>query len=124
VADGRVQPKPVYWIGPTLEVLRTFPDPIQDEVGFALFQAQLGGRHVAAKRLKGFGGVLEVVANDDGNTYRAVYTVRFAEAIYALHAFQKKSKQGVRTPKHEIDLVRARLRVAEEQHARRIAQHP
>jgi phage-related protein len=83
---------------------------------FALFQAQTGGKHVDAKPLKGFGGagVLEVVADQQGSTFRAVYTVRFAGAVYVLHAFQKKAKKGVKTPKAEWDLIRKRLKAAEE----------
>ena len=89
---------------------------MQRRLGFALFQAQVGGKHTDAKPLKGFGGagVLEIVDDHDGNTFRAVYTVKFAGAIYVLHAFQKKSKKGVRTPRSEIDLVRKRLKAAGE----------
>ena len=77
--------------------------------------AQKGGQHVAAKALKGFGGagVVEVVENDVGGTYRAVYTVKFEEAVFVLHCFQKKSKSGIETPKEHISLIRARLKVAE-----------
>lgn len=84
-------------------------------MGEAIYRAQQGGEHPAAKALKGFGGrgVLEVIDDEDGNTYRTVYTVRFADAIYVLHAFQKKSKRGIATPKHEIDLIRRRLHRAE-----------
>lgn len=82
--------------------------------------AQAGGKHPSAKPLKGFkgAGVLEVVEDHDGDTYRAVYTVRFAEAVYVLHVFQKKSKKTVQTPKHVIDLIKARLRIAEQEHRR------
>ena len=85
----------------------------------------MGAKHISAKPLKGFGGagVLEIVEDDDGNTYRAVYTVRFKGAIYVLHAFQKKSKQGIKTPKHEIDLIENRLREAAEDYARWRKQH-
>lgn len=88
---------------------------MQDDIGYALHIAQDGGVHQRAKPLKGFSGagVLEIVDNHDGNTYRAVYTVRFALAIYVLHVFQKKSKRGIATPKEEIDLVRSRLLRAE-----------
>jgi phage-related protein len=110
--------KPVDWIGPTLRELRRFPEAVRDAIGFALFRAQLGARHPSAKPLTGFGGagVLEVVENHDGNTYRAVYTVRFAEAVYVLHVFQKKSKRGIATPKQELELVRARMKEAERRH--------
>lgn len=85
-------------------------------MGFALYQAQLGGKHIHAKPLRGFGGasVLEVVENHDGDTFRAVYTVRFPNAVYVLHAFQKKSRRGIKTPKKEVELVTARLKDAEE----------
>ena len=85
-------------------------------MGFALFQAQNGLKHADAKPLAGFGGasVLEVLEDHDGNTYRAVYTVRFANAVYVLHAFQKKSKKGIATPKQDIDLIKARFKLAEE----------
>lgn len=91
------------------------PDEVQQRFGFALYHAQIGGLHPAAKPLKGFGsaGVLEVVGDLRGSTYRAVYTVRFADAIYVLHCFQKKSKRGVETQKHDMDLIRARLKQAE-----------
>ncbi len=93
----------------------TVPDPVQDRMGFAICQAQAGLRHRDAKPLKGFGsGVLEVVARHDGDTFRGVYTVRFETAVYVLHAFQKKARRGIATPKQELDLVRRRLRVAEQ----------
>jgi phage-related protein len=81
-----------------------------------LLQAQFGRKHSSAKPLSGFGGasVLEIVENFDGDTYRAVYTVKFAELIYVLHVFQKKSKSSIKTPKNEIDLIKQRLRAAEE----------
>lgn len=89
--------------------------------GYALYQAQEGGKHILSKPLKGFGGasILEVVADDDGDTYRAVYTVKFANVVYVLHAFQKKSKQGIKTPKQDIDLIKQRLRTAEQDYAER-----
>jgi phage-related protein len=85
-------------------------------MGFALRQAQEGQKHVNAKPLKGFGGagVLEVVEDHDGNTYRAVYTVRFAGVVYVLHVFQKKSKKGSKTPKPEVDLIKQRLKAAKD----------
>lgn len=92
-----------------------------DDVGHALFAAQEGKTDPAAKPLKGFGGasVLEIVASHQGSTWRVVYTVRFADAIYVLHVFQKKAKRGVKTPKREIDQVRRRLAEAEEYHRER-----
>jgi len=91
------------------------PDEIQQIFGFALYHAQIGLVHPDAKPLKGFGsaGILEIVENWRGNAYRAVYTVRFAQAVYVLHCFQKKSKQGIETPKAELDLIRIRLKEAE-----------
>lgn len=93
------------------------PDVVQQVFGFALYQAQIGLLHPDAKPLRGFGsaGVLEVVEDSRGDTYRAVYTVRFAEAVYVLHCFQKKSKRGIQTTKRELDLIRARLKEAEAQ---------
>ena len=91
------------------------PDEVQQVFGFALYQAQIGLLHPDAKPLKGFGsaGVLEIVEDWRGDAYRAVYTVRFADAVYVLHCFQKKSKRGIGTPKKEMDLIRERLRQAE-----------
>jgi phage-related protein len=112
--------KPVVWIGSTRADLSSFPEEVKDAIGFALYVAQQGGKHPSAKPLRGFGGagILEIVEDQAGDTYRAVYTVRLAGRIYALHAFQKKSKAGVKTPKSEIDLVKSRLRRAEEEHAK------
>lgn len=95
-------------------------------MGQALFEAQRGAKHLDAKPMKGFGGagVLEVAERDDGNTYRAVYTVRFAGIIYVLHAFQKKSKRGIRTPGRDIDMIRYRLRTAQEHYARATGRKP
>jgi phage-related protein len=91
------------------------PDEVQQNFGFALYQAQIGLLHPDAKPLKGFGsaGILEIVEDWRGDAYRAVYTVRFARVVYVLHCFQKKSKYGVETPKPEMDLIRARLKEAE-----------
>ena len=110
--------KPVEWIASSLKDLRGFPQDVRDTFGFALYLAQSGSKHAAAKPLKGFAGagVLEVVEDFDGDAFRAVYTVRFASAVYVLHAFQKKSKAGIKTPKADIDLVRQRLKLAEERH--------
>jgi phage-related protein len=110
--------KPLEWIASSKKDLKEMPDLVRDNVGFALFQAQLGEKHDDAKPLKGFkgSGVLEVVDNFDGDTYRAVYTVRFEFAVYVLHVFQKKSKSGIATPKQEIELVEKRLQAAQEHH--------
>jgi phage-related protein len=112
--------KPVVWIGSTRADLAAFPDDVKDAIGYALYVAQLGGKHADAKPLHGFGGaaILEIIEDHAGDTYRAVYTVRFAGRIYVLHAFQKKSKTGIKTPKHEIELIRSRPKRAEEEHAR------
>lgn len=113
-----IELKPVNWVGSSLKDLKTFPEEVLSEVGFALYLAQLGAKHPDVKPLKGFGGasVLEVIEDHDGDTYRAVYTVRFEEAIYVLHCFQKKSKSGVTTPKPDIDLIKQRLKSAEQEH--------
>lgn len=118
------QPKPLFWVGSTLRDLKSFPAEVRQEVGFALFQAQLGRKHQDAKILKGFGGagVLEVVTDYDGDTFRTVYTVKFARAVYGLHAFQKKSKKGIKTPPAELDTVRQRLKAAEEDYEKRRAE--
>ena len=108
--------KPVRWVGSSLEDLRALPADVQHHVGLALLDAQWGRKHPAAKPLQGFGGagVLEIIEDHDGDTYRAVYTVRFAGVVYVLHTFQKKAKHGIKTPKQELDLIKARLRRAEE----------
>ncbi len=110
---------PVIWIGRAKRDLRAFPDEVKDSVGFALYVAQQGGKHPDAKPLRGFGsaGVLEIVEDHRGDTYRAVYTVRLAGRVYVLHAFQKKSKSGIETPRAEINLIKSRLKRAEEEHA-------
>lgn len=99
--------------------MRGLPVTVRRGFGLSLFAAQLGETPPEAKPLKGFGGagVLELIEDAKGNTYRAVYTVRFREAIYVLHVFQKKSKHGIATPRHEIDLIRERLKLAQEHHA-------
>ena len=113
--------RPVRWIGSSRRDLKTFPKTIQRDIGQALYAAQLGEEYPSAKDLKGFGGrsVLEIVASDETATYRAVYTVRFWDAIYVLHAFQKKSKKGIATPKQEIELIRQRLAASERDHRER-----
>lgn len=109
-------PKAVRWLGSSRDDLRGFPEEVRNRVGGALWEAQLGRKAPYAKPLKGFGGagVLEVVDDFDGDTYRAVYTVRFAGVVYVLHAFQKKSKRGVATPRQEIALIVQRLQRARE----------
>jgi phage-related protein len=112
--------KPLGWIGRTKEDLLAFPEDVIREVGHALYLAQLGGKHSSAKPLKGFGGAgtLEIVEDHAGGAYRAVYTVKFAEIVYVLHAFQKKSRSGIATPQYEIEKVRARLKLAEREYER------
>lgn len=116
--------KPLIWAGSSLQDMREFPDEVKRGLGYALWLAQMGGKHPDAKPLRGFGGsgVLEAIEDFDGDTYRAVYTVRFADAVYVLHAFQKKSKRGIATPKRDIELVRARLRRATEDYEERKGQ--
>lgn len=99
--------------------LKAFPAEVRQTIGFALFQAQTGRKHPDAKVLKGSGGagVLEVVEDHDGDTYRAAYTVKPAGRIYVLHAFQKKSKSGIKTPTADIQGIRQRLKAAEQHHA-------
>jgi phage-related protein len=108
--------KPLIWIGSSLEDLRAFPEEIRRVMGYVLYLAQMGEKHPDAKPLKGFGGagVLEAVDDFAGDTYRAVYTVRFSSAVYVLHVFQKKAKRGIATPKRDADITRSRLRRAEE----------
>jgi phage-related protein len=108
-------------MGSSLGDLKEFPEEVCRVMGFALWQAQLGGKHLGTKVLRGFGGagVLEVVEDHDGDTFRAVYTVKFAGAVYVLHAFQKKSKKGVKTPAAELELIRRQLKAAEERHEKR-----
>lgn len=111
--------RPVEWVGSSKEDLKTFPADVQDHIGFALYQAQVGLKHRDAKPLRGLGpAILEVVSRHDGDTYRAVYTVRFEAAIYVLHAFQKKAKKGIATPSREMSLIRRRLKAAEQHYER------
>src|SRR5487761_354326 len=98
--------KPLYWVGSSKRDLLTFPEAVKDALGTALSVAQFGGKHPAAKPWKGEGrGVLEVVEDHQGDTYRAVYTVRFRRAVYVLHAFQKKSPKSIRTTQRDVELV-------------------
>ena len=108
--------KPVVWMGSSRKDLRAFPDEVQRHVGYALYVAQRGGKHRDTKVLSGFGGagVVEVVTDFRGDTFRAVYTVRFAANVYVLHAFQKKSKSGRETPQRDAELIKKRLREAEQ----------
>ena len=107
--------KQLNFVGSSLRDLRHFPEEVKDDMGYALHQAQEGKMLAAAKPLAGFGGagILEIMDDFDGNTYRAAYTVKFKQVIYVLHCFQKKSKQGIKTPQREIELIRQRLKMAE-----------
>lgn len=112
--------RPLYWIGSAKRDLLRFPEAVRDEIGAALSVAQFGGKHPKAKPWRGEGpGVLEVVEDYRGDTYRAVYTVRFEGAVYALHAFQKKSPKGIKTAQSDVDLVGQRLKAAQEDYETR-----
>jgi phage-related protein len=108
--------KHVLWVGSSKKDLMAMPDEVKSAFGFALYLAQQGKKHQNAKPLKEFSGagVLEVIEDNLGDTFRAVYTVKIAESIYVLHCFQKKSKRGIETPKQEIDLIRDRLKMAQD----------
>lgn len=108
--------KPAVFVGSSRKDLQAFPTAVRGEIGQALFEAQLGDYPRQAKPLKGLSGVLEIRDNFDGDTYRAVYTVRFEGVLYVLHAFQKKSTSGIATPQRHIELVRQRLKDAETIH--------
>ena len=110
--------KPLEWIGSSRADLIGFPSKVRKEMGHALRLAQAGEKPQQAKPLRAFGGagVLEIVESHEGNAYRAVYTVKFAKAVFVLHAFQKKSKKGIATPKPEIDLIKQRLKIAADQY--------
>lgn len=110
--------KPLRWIASAKDDLSAMPTEVRRAVGYALFAAQQGEKHDDAKVLKGFGdaAVLEIIARHDGDTFRAVYTVRFGEMVYVMHVFQKKSKSGIATPKKELELIRKRLKLAERDH--------
>jgi phage-related protein len=117
------EPKPCIFLGSSRRDVVAFPPEVRARVGQALFDAQCGQEPASAKALKSFGGrgVLELVEDFDGNTYRAVYTVRYAGAVYVLHAFQKKSKSDIATAKHDLELIRKRLRDADADYRARVA---
>lgn len=104
--------KPIIWIGSSFRDLKDFPREVQKEIGYALWVAQIGGKHSNAKPLKGLNGVIEIVSDFKTDTYRAVYTVKLGDTIYVLHAFQKKSMRGISTPKKEMDVIRKRFSAA------------
>jgi phage-related protein len=122
--DLPAEPKPVRFVGSSRKDIRRLPKEVKLVFGQALLDAQTGEKHPDAKPLKGFGGagVLEVVEDHQGSTYRAVYTVKFAGIVYVLHVFQKKSKAGIKTPAEELDKVRARLKDAEADYAEYLKQ--
>ena len=107
--------KKLLWVGSAKKDLKAMPCDVQDTFGYALHQAQIGKKHEQAKPLKGFGsaGVLEVVEDSGGGTFRAVFTVKFCDAVYVIHCFQKKSTHGISTPKPDMDVIRERLKAAE-----------
>lgn len=112
--------KPLHWVGSSKRDFLAFPAPVVSDMGYALGVAQLGGKHPKAKPWKGDGpGVFELVESFDGDTYRALYTVRFEGVVYVLHAFQKKSPSGIRTAATDVALVRERLRRAREDYEQR-----
>lgn len=114
--------KPLYWIGSSLKDVSRFPADVRRKMGFALSAAQYGGKDPSAKPWKGEGpGVLEVVRHYSGDTYRAIYTVRFAEAVYVLHAFQKKSPRGIQARQSDAALVRERLKTAQQDYEEKYA---
>ena len=110
-----IKPKGLEWIGTSRKDMQALPLPVRRVFGYGLYAAQLGDRVPDAKALKGFGGagVLELIEDYRGDTYRAVYTVRFAGKVYVSHVFQKKAKHGIATPKHDLDVIRERLKRAE-----------
>ena len=112
--------KPLLWVASSRRDYGVFPAQVQEVFGFQLFLAQTGQHPPSAKPLKGLGsGVVELVESFDGDAYRATYTVRFETAVYVLHCFKKKSKSGIRTPQSDIELIKRRLRDAEQDHAKR-----
>ncbi len=115
VPHGQFREKPLHWVASAKKDYQAFPAAVQDDMGYALGVAQLGGKHPHAKAWKGEGpGVLEIVEDFRGDTFRAVYTVRFVGAVYVLHTFQKKSKAGIRTPLEDVKLIGERLRRAQQ----------
>ncbi len=116
-----MQQRQLVFVGSSQDDLRSFPEDVKDVVGYALWRAQIGETHPIAKPLRGFGGagVLEIADEYSGDAYRVVYTVIFAGVVYVLHAFKKKSLQGIATPKQHIDMIKKRLKDAADIHAER-----
>jgi phage-related protein len=108
--------QPLYWVGRSKKDLLSLPETVTRTFGYGLYLAQIGKKHDQAKPLKGFGsaGILEIIEDWEGNTYRAVYTVRFARGVFVLHVFQKKSSRGIATSKRDLDLIRQRYKAAEQ----------
>lgn len=127
MARSKIVPgeRPLFWVGSAKDDLMEFPEAVKDTMGAALSVVQFGGKHPKAKPWMGEGpGVLEVVADHRGDTYRAVYTVKFEHAIYVLHAFQKKSPKGRKTAQSDVDLIARRLRMASEDYEARYGKRP
>jgi len=112
--------RPLRWIGSSRKDYAAFPGTVQEAFGFELYQAQMGDHPQSAKPLRGLGGVVELVDDHQGDTFRTMYLARFEDAVYVLHCFKKKSKSGIATPQHQIDLVRTRLKSAEADHLARL----
>ena len=110
--NGSKTPKPIWWVGRSKDAFEQFPHEVKEDMLYALEKAQWGGKALSAKPLKGFrgAGVLEIVENRGGDAYRAIYTVKFKVSVGVLHAFQKKSKRGIRTPRRDMKIVEANLR--------------
>ena len=112
--------KPLFWVASSLNDLLAFPEKVQKKIGAALSVAQFGGKHPSAKPWKGAGsGVFEIVEDYRSDAYRAIYTVKFADAVYVLHAFQKKSPSGIRTSRRDVELVAQRLKQAQQEYEAR-----
>jgi phage-related protein len=114
--------RPVAWIGDSKKVLSDFPADVQSEVGYAIYEAECGGKHPNAKPMHGdLSGVMEIVSDsENGNTYRAVYTIKLNHFLYVLHCFEKKAKHGIATPKRELDIIRGRIKAAREHNAKHV----
>jgi phage-related protein len=117
--------KPTHFVGSSRKDLQSFPPDVRKEVGFALFAAERGDSVVHSVPLVGFGGasLLEVIVPFDRSTFRAVYTIKFRQANYVLHAFQKKSKTGIKTPQRDMELIRSRLKDAERHYRENYESH-
>ena len=104
--------KPIIWLGSSRSKLKQFPEPVREEIGYALFRAQQREKHYNAKPLKGFSGVFEIVSPYQTDTYRAVYAIKLGNSIYVLHTFKKKSKKGMKTPKPDLEMIKQRFQAA------------